>query len=183
MVVLAIVMALTLALGATSAGAQPMWGGPWYHVRYGDTLTGIAAMYGTSYWEIARANGIWNPNLIYAGQSLFIPPYMPGPYPGMGGGYPGMGGGYPGMYPGMGGGGYPGMGGGYPGMYPGYGGGYGGGYASWSSSGSMSWGSYPQYPYWGGWGGGYYPYQQQYQMPYGGNGGGGWGASPMGVSF
>jgi LysM repeat protein len=178
MVVLAIVMALTLALGATSAGAQPMWGGPWYHVRYGDTLTGIAAMYGTSYWEIARANGIWNPNLIYAGQSLFIPPYMPGPYPGMGGGYPGMGGGYPGM-----GGGYPGMGGGYPGMYPGYGGGYGGGYASWSSSGSMSWGSYPQYPYWGGWGGGYYPYQQQYQMPYGGNGGGGWGASPMGVSF
>jgi len=135
LVVLAIVMALTLALGAASAGAQPMWG-PWYQVRYGDTLSGIAAMYGTSYWEIARSNGLWNPDLIYAGQRLFIQPYMPGPYPG---GYPGMGGGYPG-----------GMGGGYPGMYPGYGGGYGGGYANWSSSGSMNWGSYPQYPYWGG---------------------------------
>ncbi len=153
LVVLAVVMALTLALGVTSAGAQPMWG-PWYHVRSGDTLIGIAMMYHTSPWAIARANGIQNPNLIYAGQMLFIPS--------------GMGGWGGGMYPGgWGGGMYPG--GGY-GMYPGgYGGGYGSGSGGCVWGGSMSWGGYPQYPYWGG------GQQFPYQMPFGGNNNGGWG--------
>jgi LysM repeat protein len=48
-------------------------GGFWYRVRYGDTLSGIAWRYGRSTWSIANANGIGNPNWIYAGQLLYIP--------------------------------------------------------------------------------------------------------------
>jgi LysM repeat protein len=44
-----------------------------YVVRRGDTLYAIAAMYGSSYAEIARVNQIANPRLIYAGQQLCIP--------------------------------------------------------------------------------------------------------------
>lgn len=43
-----------------------------YVVKSGDTLSNIAAKYGTSYEEIARLNGITNPNLIYPGQRLSI---------------------------------------------------------------------------------------------------------------
>jgi LysM repeat protein len=42
-------------------------------VKYGETLTGIAWMYGTSAWSIANANGINHPNWIRAGQCLTIP--------------------------------------------------------------------------------------------------------------
>jgi LysM repeat protein len=42
-------------------------------VAYGETLLGIARWYGVSAWAIARANGIWNLNCIYAGQRLVIP--------------------------------------------------------------------------------------------------------------
>ncbi|OQB28705.1 MAG: putative cell wall hydrolase LytN precursor [Chloroflexi bacterium ADurb.Bin180] len=44
-----------------------------YIVRPGDTLSGIAWRFGTTVWVITRANGIWNPNLIYVGQRLVIP--------------------------------------------------------------------------------------------------------------
>ncbi|MDE3087809.1 MAG: LysM peptidoglycan-binding domain-containing protein [Chloroflexota bacterium] len=47
--------------------------GCYYWVRYGDTMTGIAARYGTNPWTLARANGIYNLNWIWAGQRLFIP--------------------------------------------------------------------------------------------------------------
>ena len=43
-----------------------------YTVKKGDTLSAIAQKYGTTYQEIAKANGISNPNLIYAGQTLNI---------------------------------------------------------------------------------------------------------------
>lgn len=43
-----------------------------YTVRTGDTLSGIAAKYGTTYQKIAQMNGIANPNKIYAGQKLRI---------------------------------------------------------------------------------------------------------------
>jgi len=43
-----------------------------YTVKKGDTLSAIAKKYGTTYQEIAKANGISNPNLIYAGQTLKI---------------------------------------------------------------------------------------------------------------
>lgn len=45
----------------------------YYTVKSGDTLSGIAAKYGTTYQAIASLNGISNPNLIYAGQKLAIP--------------------------------------------------------------------------------------------------------------
>jgi len=45
-----------------------------YHtVTYGQTLSSIAAWYGTSAWQIADCNGIYNMNLIYSGQRLCIP--------------------------------------------------------------------------------------------------------------
>lgn len=46
--------------------------GTYYTVQSGDTLSGIAAMYGTTYQEIANINGIANPNIIYVGQTLRI---------------------------------------------------------------------------------------------------------------
>ena len=43
-----------------------------YTVKKGDTLSAIAKQYGTTYQEIAKANGISDPNKIYAGQTLNI---------------------------------------------------------------------------------------------------------------
>ena len=43
-----------------------------YTVKKGDTLSAIAKQYGTTYQEIAKANGISNPNLIQVGQTLNI---------------------------------------------------------------------------------------------------------------
>lgn len=43
-----------------------------YIVKSGDTLSGIASKYGTTYQKIAADNGIGNPNLIYPGQKLII---------------------------------------------------------------------------------------------------------------
>jgi len=42
-------------------------------VHSGDNLTWIAMRFGTSVWAIAQANGLANPNVIYAGQRLVIP--------------------------------------------------------------------------------------------------------------
>lgn len=44
----------------------------YYTVVAGDTLWGIANKYGTTYQELARINGIPNPNLIYVGQKLIV---------------------------------------------------------------------------------------------------------------
>lgn len=43
-----------------------------YTVKSGDTLSEIAAKYGTTYQEIAEDNGIDNPSIIYPGQVLKI---------------------------------------------------------------------------------------------------------------
>lgn len=43
-----------------------------YTVKSGDTLSGIASKYGTTYQKLAQINGISNPNVIYAGQVLKI---------------------------------------------------------------------------------------------------------------
>ncbi len=45
----------------------------YYTVRPGDTLASIARWYGTTWSSIASANGIYNPNHIFAGQVLAIP--------------------------------------------------------------------------------------------------------------
>ncbi|HSG15428.1 MAG TPA: LysM peptidoglycan-binding domain-containing protein [Anaerolineae bacterium] len=51
----------------------PPTSGGTYVVKPGDTLSSIAARYGTTVQELAALNGISNPNLIYAGQVLQIP--------------------------------------------------------------------------------------------------------------
>lgn len=44
-----------------------------YTIRSGDTLSSIAARYRTTVAALAQANGIANPNVIYAGRTLRIP--------------------------------------------------------------------------------------------------------------
>lgn len=44
-----------------------------YVVQPGDTLSGIAARYGTTYQTLAALNQLSNPNLIYPGQTIRIP--------------------------------------------------------------------------------------------------------------
>ena len=54
-----------------SAGSAPT--AKTYTVKSGDTLSGIASKYGTTYTKLAEYNGISNPNLIYPGQMIKIP--------------------------------------------------------------------------------------------------------------
>ncbi len=44
-----------------------------YYIRYGDNLFRIGLRYGVSYDYLAQVNGIPNPNLIYAGNTLSVP--------------------------------------------------------------------------------------------------------------
>lgn len=54
------------------ANTQPAQTTGTYTVRSGDTLSSIAAKFGTSYQALASLNGISNPNLIFAGQTLRV---------------------------------------------------------------------------------------------------------------
>ena len=47
-------------------------GSVYYTVRAGDNLSSIASRYNTSYQSIASLNGLANPNLIFAGQTLKV---------------------------------------------------------------------------------------------------------------
>ncbi len=79
-----VILVLSL-LGLLAGAASPIWAepslgpekqgsGPVTHVvRWGENLTLIARRYGVSASAIAQANGLWNPNYIYAGQRLVIP--------------------------------------------------------------------------------------------------------------
>jgi LysM repeat protein len=51
-------------MGATQA--------QYYTVQSGDTLSGIASRYGTTWQKLQAMNGISNPNLIYAGQRIRV---------------------------------------------------------------------------------------------------------------
>lgn len=66
---------LCIPTGQPGPTPTPQTGGctAYYTVKAGDTLIGIAATYGTTYWAIAMANNISNPNLIYPGTTLCIP--------------------------------------------------------------------------------------------------------------
>ena len=44
----------------------------YYTVQPGDTLSGIAERYGTSYQYLAYINGISDPNKIYAGDTIRV---------------------------------------------------------------------------------------------------------------
>ena len=45
-----------------------------YVVQHGDTLYSISRRFGVSVWQLASFNNLANPNFIYAGQVLLIPP-------------------------------------------------------------------------------------------------------------
>jgi len=63
-----------LSFAATSVWAAPPEVDPIIHiVQRGETIYSIARRYGTSVEAITSANGIVNPNWIYAGQRLTIP--------------------------------------------------------------------------------------------------------------
>lgn len=44
----------------------------YYTVQRGDTLSGIARKFGTTYTALAKLNGIENPNIIYVGQKIRV---------------------------------------------------------------------------------------------------------------
>ena len=62
------VLKIYVASGGNSGGSSAKT----YTVQKGDTLSGIAAKYGTTYQKIAKDNNIANPNLIFPGQVLVI---------------------------------------------------------------------------------------------------------------
>ncbi|WP_180946242.1 LysM peptidoglycan-binding domain-containing protein, partial [Corallococcus exiguus] len=43
-----------------------------YRIRPGDTLSGLAARFGTSVQKLARDNNISNPDLIFSGRTLRV---------------------------------------------------------------------------------------------------------------
>ena len=59
--------------GSSSGGSSGSAGGSTYTVRVGDTLSGIAARFGTTAGALASANGIVNPSLIRVGHVLQVP--------------------------------------------------------------------------------------------------------------
>lgn len=60
---------------AEDATSAPSGGRPRTHtVQRGDTLAAIAAQHGVDVEELARHNGIDNPDLIYPGQVFRVPP-------------------------------------------------------------------------------------------------------------
>ncbi len=60
-------------LGASAPAQQT------YTVQSGDTLSGIAAQYGTTWQHLAELNGLADPNVIYPGQTLVIDRSAPAP--------------------------------------------------------------------------------------------------------
>lgn len=62
-----------LRLSGSAQSAPAAGGAGTYTVVAGDTLSGIAARYNTSYQNLAAMNGIANPNLINVGQVLKVP--------------------------------------------------------------------------------------------------------------
>lgn len=59
--------------GSTGGGTTTSGGDTVYTVKAGDTLSGIATKYGTTYQKLAAYNGISNPNKISVGQKIKIP--------------------------------------------------------------------------------------------------------------
>jgi len=74
MLMVVCLLVVQLVIGTAAAAAAPPAYGPIYHyVRWGETLSSIGRLYGVNPYAIAHANGLANPNYIYAGQMLVIP--------------------------------------------------------------------------------------------------------------
>ena len=81
--IIVLVAAVQLVLVSATYAAPPAWGGgqgTHHKVYYGETLHSIGRTYDASPYCISQANGLWDPNVIYAGQVLYIPASCP-PYP------------------------------------------------------------------------------------------------------
>jgi len=83
LIALSIVLIFQLLIASISYAAPPPACRRYHIVRPCETLFSIGRLYGVSPYAIARANHLWNPNLIYVGQCLVIPcgPPYPGPCP------------------------------------------------------------------------------------------------------
>ncbi len=68
-----LLVAMLFFASVLPVGASPLYQGRVHIVRRGETLSGIAARYGTTVSALVRANNIRNPNRIYVGQRLTIP--------------------------------------------------------------------------------------------------------------
>ena len=77
------VVALSLVFVTPVAAAPADCAPGWHWVVRGETLYSIGRLYNVSPWAIASANGLADPNRIYAGQRLYIPAgpsYYPSPW-------------------------------------------------------------------------------------------------------
>jgi hypothetical protein len=81
----ALVLAPLASLAPSAEAGSPSYSGGYYckyhWVKPGETLSGIARWYGVNMWKLAQINGIYNPNLIFAGQKLVIYCHTPKPPP------------------------------------------------------------------------------------------------------
>lgn len=69
-----VVVLIAVLLMGFSFSAEAQTCKPVYHVvKRGQTLYQISRYYGVSMQAISQANNLWNPNLIYSGQTLRIP--------------------------------------------------------------------------------------------------------------
>ncbi|MDE2857506.1 MAG: LysM peptidoglycan-binding domain-containing protein [Chloroflexota bacterium] len=66
------IIVLPLATGLSGSPRELPADAQSHVVRRGETLGSIANLYGRDIWDIAAANGLLNPNLIYVGQVLII---------------------------------------------------------------------------------------------------------------
>ncbi len=64
---------LVIPVGSTSPAPSPSGPTTSYVVRRGDNLSGIAYQFGTTVNALVSLNGLVNPNLIFAGQTLRVP--------------------------------------------------------------------------------------------------------------
>ncbi len=74
-----LLISLTVSGVPAGASAANTFSGTVHVVRWGETLSSIAAKYGVTVTALIRANHLRNPNFIYAGQRLVIPGSTPKP--------------------------------------------------------------------------------------------------------
>jgi LysM repeat protein len=82
-VILAVILFQMVDVSESKAAGEA-WGcgsgGTHYIVCYGDTLFSIGRQFDKDPYCLADANGLWNPNYIYAGQVIYVPGHC-GRYP------------------------------------------------------------------------------------------------------
>jgi hypothetical protein len=88
-IIVSTIYAAPEAGGSAPGGYMPGGGdcGGYHTVQYGETLYSIGRMYGVNPHQLAEANGLYNPDHIYAGQQLHIPCSQGHDYPHHDGGY------------------------------------------------------------------------------------------------